>query len=49
MKYMDAIEILRLKMCLTQTEFGELLGVTFGTVNRWETGKFNPVSLRKLL
>lgn len=29
-------------MLLTQTEFAELLGVKFGTVNRWEAGKFEP-------
>ena len=42
MKYMEAIKTLRLKMYLTQTEFCELFGVTFGTVNRWESGKNSP-------
>lgn len=42
MKYNEAVKKLRLKMCLTQTEFGELFGVTFGTVNRWEAGTFEP-------
>ncbi len=42
MKYMEAIKTLRLKMYLTQTEFGELFGVTFDTVNRWESGKNSP-------
>ena len=27
---------------LTQEELGELLGVTFVTVNRWENGVFEP-------
>ncbi len=42
MNYAEAIKKLRIKMLLTQTEFGELLGVKFGTVNRWEAGKFEP-------
>ena len=29
-------------MLLTQTEFAEYLGVSFGTVNRWESGRFEP-------
>lgn len=42
MKYNEAIKKVRLKMCLTQTEFGTLFGVTFGTVNRWEAGTHEP-------
>jgi transcriptional regulator with XRE-family HTH domain len=50
MKYSQAIKILRLKMCLTQTEFGALFSVSFGTVNRWENGKYNPtMKIRRLL
>jgi len=50
MKYYEAIKLLRLKMCLTQTEFGQLFNVTFGTVNRWESGKFNPkMKIKRLL
>ena len=42
MTYAEAIKKLRMKMMLTQTEFAGLLGVSFGTVNRWESGKFLP-------
>lgn len=42
MTYAEAIKKLRKKMLLTQTELAELLGVSFGTVNRWESGKFEP-------
>lgn len=44
MTYAEAIKKLRNKMILTQTEFAELLGVTFGTVNRWESGKYKPTT-----
>lgn len=42
MSYAEAIKKLRNKMILTQTEFAVLLKVSFGTVNRWENGKFTP-------
>lgn len=38
----DKIKKLREKMLLTQTEFAELLGVAFETVNRYENGKSIP-------
>lgn len=38
----DKIKKLREKMLLTQTEFAELLGVSFETVNRYENGKSIP-------
>lgn len=48
MKYSEAIKLLR--MCLTQTEFCQLFNVTFGTVNRWESGKFSPtMKIKRLL
>ena len=34
-------------MLLTQTEFAELFNVSFGTVNRWESGKFEPSMKQK--
>lgn len=50
MKYNEAIKKVRLKMCLTQTEFGELFGVTFGTVNRWESGSHEPtMKIKRML
>ena len=42
MTYAEAIGKLRKKMLLTQAEFANLLGVSFGTVNRWESGKYEP-------
>jgi DNA-binding XRE family transcriptional regulator len=42
MDYSNLIKELRNKMLLTQTEFADLLGVSFGSVNRWENGKYEP-------
>lgn len=42
MKYSEAIKKLRLIMCLTQTEFRALFGISYITVNRWESGKYEP-------
>ena len=47
MTYDVAIEKLRKKMLLTQTELADLLGVSFGTVNRWESGKYEPTMKMK--
>lgn len=42
MTYAKAIKKLRSKMLLTQMEFAQLLGVSFASINRWETGRFEP-------
>ena len=42
MSYSDNIKKLREKLILTQKEFAELIGVSYVTVCRWETGKFEP-------
>ena len=42
MDYSKLIKKIREKLFLTQTEFADLIGVSFETVNRWENGKFNP-------
>lgn len=42
MDYSKLIKKIREKLFLTQTEFADLIGVSYETVNRWENGKFNP-------
>ena len=42
MEYNEKIKLLREKMFVSQKELADLLGVSFVSVNRWETGKFNP-------
>lgn len=50
MTYAKAIKELRKKMILTQTEFADLLGVSFQSINRWEKGKHEPtIKLKRLL
>ena len=38
----EEIKTIRLNMMMTQTEFAELLGISFASVNRYENGKSKP-------
>lgn len=42
MKFADKIKALRRNCLLSQTDFAREIGVSFSTVNRWETGKSKP-------
>lgn len=42
MEFSEQIKYVRLKLHMSQTEFGQLLGVSFTTVNRWENRKTTP-------
>ena len=42
MSLAEDIKKIRIKSFLTQEEFARELGVSFNTVNRWETGKQKP-------
>lgn len=42
MIFAEEIKKIRLKKFLTQKDFAKELGVSFNTVNRWETGKAKP-------
>ena len=42
MKFADEVKELRHKCLLSQTDFAKEIGVSFSTVNRWETGKAKP-------
>ena len=41
----EEIKALRLRLGLTQTELGDVIGVYWGTVSRWEAGKMEPSTL----
>jgi putative transcriptional regulator len=40
--YQKAVKDLRDKLIMTQAEFAKMLGVSFTSINRWETGKHEP-------
>ncbi len=42
MPFADEIKKLRQKQFMSQTDFANLIGVSFTTVNRWENGKSKP-------
>ena len=42
MNFCNKVRKIRLTCLLSQTEFAKELGVSFSTVNRWETGKTLP-------
>lgn len=42
MDFSVLIKELRLKLLLSQADFAKEIGVSFSTVNRWETGKTRP-------
>ena len=42
MKFAYEIKDLRRKCLLSQVDFAKQIGVSFSTVNRWETGKSKP-------
>lgn len=42
MSFSNDIKAIRQKSLLSQEAFAQILGVSFTTVNRWETGKSKP-------
>lgn len=42
MSFSEDIKRLRRQALLTQEEFAKTLGVSYTTINRWETGKSKP-------
>lgn len=45
--YAKMILALRVKMNISQQQLGDMLGVSFSTVNRWEKGHHEPTLLAK--
>lgn len=41
------IRRIRQQLGMTQEEFAHALGITVGTVNRWENGRFRPSKLAR--
>lgn len=42
MKFSEEIKNIRQAQILSQAEFADKIGVSFATVNRWESGKNKP-------
>ena len=42
MSFSNDIKMIRHKCLMSQIEFAEALGVSFATVNRWESGRSKP-------
>lgn len=47
MNYKYLVKQLRNELIITQAELAELLGVSFASINRWETGKHEPTTKMK--
>ncbi len=47
MDYQRLVKELRLKLILSQQEFADLLNVSFASINRWESGKYEPTMKMK--
>lgn len=43
----ELVRTLRHELKMTQEEFAHELGITVGTVNRWENGRFRPSKLAR--
>lgn len=43
----EFVRTLRRELKMTQEEFAHELGITVGTVNRWENGRFRPSKLAR--
>lgn len=43
MSFSEDIKRIRRKAFMTQEDFAKELGVSFATVNRWETGRQNQI------
>ncbi len=43
----EFVRSLRRDLKMTQEEFAHALGITVGTVNRWENGRFRPSKLAR--
>lgn len=47
MSFADKVKYVRAKLLISQTELAKEIGVSFATINRWETGKLEPTFLNE--
>ena len=49
MKFGEKVKIVRQKLLLSQEDLAKELGISFATVNRWETGRTEPNFIKQRL
>lgn len=42
MTFADKVKYVRATLLVSQTKLAEMIGISFPTINRWETGKLEP-------
>lgn len=47
MTFSDKIKYVRAKLLISQKELAKLIGVSFATINRWESGRLVPTFLNE--
>jgi len=47
MTFAEKVKFVRAKLIVSQTELAKMVGVSFPTINRWETGKLEPTFLNE--
>lgn len=47
MSFADKVKYVRAKLIISQMELAKGIGVSFATINRWETGKLEPTFLNE--
>lgn len=47
MSFAEQVKYVRATLLVSQTELAKMLGVSFPTINRWETGKLEPTFLNR--
>ncbi len=47
MSFAEQVKYVRAVLLVSQTELAKMIGVSFPTLNRWETGKLEPSFLNR--
>ncbi|MDE5721912.1 MAG: helix-turn-helix domain-containing protein [Clostridia bacterium] len=47
MSFAEQVKYVRATLLVSQKELAKMLGVSFPTINRWETGKLEPTFLNR--
>ena len=47
MSFANKVKTVRAELLISQTKLANMLGVSFATINRWETGKLEPTFLNE--